>query len=231
MKPKTPFFTAILLSAGIVALAGCNDSTPASPSVTPASSITPGASGPAGSVPATSAPTASSPAATGNAASVPATASPSPADSTGTAAADKHQLLHELLELAKQGKAPGVEFAAHTGLIDDVEKAWGEPDKKESAGQGIYSTYSKKNTVFGFNKGSLIFDVRSSAPKLQELTLADIEAALGKSEDIRQNGNDTIYVYPAGKEFELKFIIPASTKKVSHISVFSPRDSFNNMAG
>ncbi|WP_258525910.1 YjgB family protein [Paenibacillus sp. YN15] len=214
---------ALLLSAGIALLAGCNDGSAASPSIAPA-----GAAAPAASVspPAASAPSAASPGSTAAATSPPAAAAPS-----GTPAADKRQLLHELLELAKQGKAPGVEFAAHTGLIEDVEKAWGEPDKKESAGAGIYSTYSKKNAVFGFNKGSLIFDVRSSAPNLQELRLSDIEAALGKSQDIRKNGDDIIYVYPAGKDFELKFIIPASTGKVSHISVFSPQDSKNNMAG
>lgn len=209
MKPEKSVIAAILLSAGIAVLAACNNGSTASPSSAAPASATAAAASPA----ATAAPAAS------------------PAPSTGTPAADKRQLLHELLELAKQGKAPGVEFAAHTGLIEDVEKAWGEPDKKESAGSGIYSTYSKKNAVFGFNKGSLIFDVRSSAPNLQELRLSDIEAALGKSEDIRKNGDDTIYVYPAGKDFELKFIIPASTGKVSHISVFSPQDSKNNMAG
>lgn len=221
MKHQQSVIAAIVLSAGFAILAGCNDGGTAAPSTAPS-----GAAAPAASVPAASAPATASPGTSAAASAKPATAAP-----TASPAADKKQLLHELLELAKQGKAPGVEFAAHTGLIEDVEKAWGEPDKKESAGQGIYSTYSKKNAVFGFNKGSKIFDVRSSAPNLQELKLADIEAALGKSEDIRKNGDDTIYVYPAGKDFELKFIIPAATGKVSHISVFSPQDSKNNMAG
>jgi hypothetical protein len=225
MKPEKTVIAAILLSTGIAVLAGCNDGSTASPSTAPTSATAPAASV---SPPAASAAPAASPGATATAAASPKPATAAP---TASPAADKQQLLHELLELAKQGKAPGVEFAAHTGLIEDVEKAWGEPDKKESAGQGIYSTYSKKHAVFGFNKGSLIFDLRSSAPNLQELKLADIEAALGKSQDIRKNGDDTIYVYPAGKDFELKFIIPAATGKVSHISVFSPQDSKNNMAG
>ncbi|MFM9328142.1 YjgB family protein [Paenibacillus mesotrionivorans] len=221
MKLQYSAIAAIALSAALAVLAGCNDGSTAAPSTAPS-----GATAPAASVPAASPPVAASPGASAAASSKPATAAP-----TASPATDKKQLLHEVLELAKQGKAPGVEFAAHTSLIEDVEKAWGEPDNKDSAGQGIYSTYSKKNTVFGFNKGSKIFDVRSSAPNLQELKLADIEAALGKSEDIRKNGDDTIYVYPAGKDFELKFIIPAATGKVSHISVFSPQDSKNNMAG
>jgi hypothetical protein len=162
--------------------------------------------------------------------SKPAQASPSPIAPAASAEEVKKELM-ELLELAKQGKVPGVEFAAHTDLIEDVEKAWGEPDKKESAGQGIYSTYSKKNAVIGFNKGSVILDVRSSASKLQELTLPQIEAALGKPQDTKANGDDTIYIYKANDQFQLKFIIPASSGKVDHISVFSPGDAVNNMAG
>lgn len=221
MKSQPSVIATIVLSAGFAILAGCNGGSTAAPSTAPSGTAAPGASVPAASAAVTPSPAAS------------ATASPKPSTAAPTAlpAADKKQLLHEVLELAKQGKAPGVEFAAHTDLIEDVEKAWGEPDKKESAGSGIYSTYSKKHTVIGFNKGSKIFDVRSSASNLQELKLADIEDALGKSADIRKNGDDTIYVYPAGKDFELKFIIPAATGKVSHISVFSPQDSKNNMAG
>ncbi|WP_238652411.1 YjgB family protein [Paenibacillus piscarius] len=144
---------------------------------------------------------------------------------------ERSKLLNELLALAKQGKVPGVEYAAHSGMIDEVEAAWGEPDLKESAGKGVYSTYSKKNVVFGFNKGMKIFDVRSSAPELQSLTLKQIEAVLGKPDATAVNGEDNIYIYQADKQYQLKFIIPTSTGTVNHISVFSEQDSFNNMAG
>lgn len=126
---------------------------------------------------------------------------------------------------------PGVEYAAHTGLIDDVEAAWGEPDTKETAGKGIYATYSKQRVVIGFNKGSRIFDVRSSAADLQKLTLKEIEAVLGEPEKTAVNGGDKIYMYQAGKQYELKFIIPEASGTVDHISVFSEQDSINNMAG
>ncbi|MBB6675113.1 YjgB family protein [Cohnella nanjingensis] len=139
--------------------------------------------------------------------------------------------LKELLKLAQKGRAPGIAYAAHTGLIDDVEKDWGKADKTEAAGKGIYATYAKKNAVIGFNKGSQIFDVRSSDPKLQKLTLKQIERTLGKPADTTKNGDDAIYVYNAGKQFQLKFVIPKSTGQVDHISVFSPQDAVNNMAG
>ncbi|WP_313640270.1 YjgB family protein [Paenibacillus sp.] len=133
---------------------------------------------------------------------------------------DKQQL-KELIELAKKGKVPGVEYAAHTGLIDEVEADWGKPDQQEPAGKGIYATYTDEHVVFGFNKGSLIFDVRSSDSALQKLTLKQIEGALGKPDDTKVNGEDKIYTYQANDQFQLKFIIPNSTGKVGHISVFS----------
>ncbi|WP_235550023.1 YjgB family protein [Paenibacillus sp. Soil766] len=136
-----------------------------------------------------------------------------------------------MLELAKSGKVNGIPFAANTGLTDDVDKSWGKADKSESAGSGIYATYTKKNAVIGFNKGSQIIDIRSNDPKLHTLTLSQIEQALGKPTDTKVNGDDTIYIYKASQEFQLKFIIPKSTGKVDHISVFDTIHSINNMAG
>ncbi|MFC4099675.1 YjgB family protein [Paenibacillus xanthanilyticus] len=145
--------------------------------------------------------------------------------------ADTGKQVKELLALAKQGKVPGIEFAAHTDLIDDVEKAWGQSDHEEFAGKGMYATYGAKNAVIGYNKGNQIFDVRSDDPSLQSLTLAQIEAAIGKADEQTKNGDDDIYVYKAGEDFQLKFIIPKSTGTVDHISVYAPKDAVNNMAG
>lgn len=182
--------------------------------------------------PAQPAATASpSPAAAEQSAPPAATAAPDTAAGNGAAAEDSAAQLKELLELARQGKVPGVEYAAHSGMIDEVEAAWGEPDTKEAAGKGMYSTYNAKHVVFGWNKGSKIFDVRSSAADLQQLTLKEIEQTLGKPDDTAVNGSDKIYIYQAGKEYQLKFIIPEAKGTVDHISVFSEQDSFNNMAG
>ncbi|MBF7152566.1 MULTISPECIES: DUF4309 domain-containing protein [Bacillus] len=137
----------------------------------------------------------------------------------------------ELFELAKEGKVPNVPFAAHTGDIEEIEKAWGKADKTEQAGNGMYATFTNKNVSFGFNKGSQVFDVRSYHAELKLITLQDIEKALGKPTSVKVNGEDKIYVYKVNNQFELKFIIPKSTGKVNHISVFSPEDSINKMAG
>ncbi|MDC7975047.1 YjgB family protein [Bacillus sp. BLCC-B18] len=139
--------------------------------------------------------------------------------------------VNDLFELAKEGKVPNVPFAAHTGDIEDIEKAWGKADKTEQAGNGMYATFTNKNVSFGFNKGSQVFDVRSYHAELKSITLQEIEKALGKAALVRVNGEDKIYVYKVNNQFELKFIIPKSTGKVNHISVFSPEDSINKMAG
>ncbi|MNH99311.1 hypothetical protein D3C73_520760 [compost metagenome] len=228
MTTSLKTITGILILAGMLGLTGCssgsNDAATASPSAAPASEA-PAASQPAAS--SSSAPSAPP-------AEASSTASPSAAGGGASSAAvpqDSRKLLEVLLQLAGEGKVPGVEYAAHTGLIDDVEAAWGEPDTKEAAGKEIYAAYSKEHVVFGFNKGSRIFDVRSSAADLQKLTLKEIEAVLGKPENTAVNGGDKIYMYQAGKQYELKFIIPDASGTVDHISVFSEQDSINNMAG
>ena len=35
-----------------------------------------------------------------------------------------------MFELAKEGKVPNVPFAAHTGDIEEIEKAWGKQIKR-----------------------------------------------------------------------------------------------------
>ncbi|WP_342564606.1 YjgB family protein [Paenibacillus sp. FSL R7-0345] len=217
----------IMILASALGLTACNSSDNTGNSAAATTAPTAEASASA----QTAATASPSPAAAEESARPAATAAPDTAAGNGAAAEDSAARLKELLELARQGKVPGVEYAAHSGMIDEVEAAWGEPDTKESAGKGMYSTYNAKHVVFGWNKGSRIFDVRSSAADLQQLTLKEIEQTLGKPDDTAVNGSDRIYIYQAGKEYELKFIIPEETGKVDHISVFSEQDSFNNMAG
>lgn len=227
----------IIILAGAISLTGCDsdkqNAAPTEPAATQSAEAT---TSPPAEVSPSPAPVngeSAAPEAGGSAAAAsPAAAEPGAAAGAASAAPQElSKQLNELLQLAKQGKVPGVEYAAHSGLIDDVEAAWGEPDTKETAGKGMYSTYSGKHVVFGFNKGSQIFDVRSSASDLQQLTLKQIEGVLGQPDDKAVNGSDHIYIYQANKQYQLKFIIPESSGTVDHISVFSEQDSINNMAG
>lgn len=161
----------------------------------------------------------------------PAPSSPAAPSNTESSSASAEAQLKDILVLARKGLVKGSEFAAHTGLIDEVEKKWGKADQIDSAGKGLYATYKNRGITFGFNKGELIFDVRSYDPELHKLTLPAIEKTLGKPKETAKNGDDQIYVFEASEQFELKFVIPAATGKVDHISVFSPQDAKNNMAG
>ncbi|MFF2092034.1 YjgB family protein [Paenibacillus sp. NPDC058174] len=137
----------------------------------------------------------------------------------------------KIFELAKEGKVPGCSYAAHTSLYDDIEKVWGKADHNDSAGKGMYAEYKKRGITFGYNKGMVVFDVRSYSKDLHSLTLKNIESALGKADETTVNGDDHIYTYNVNKQYQLKFVIPASTNKVDHISVYSPDDTKNLMAG
>ncbi|WP_405169021.1 DUF4309 domain-containing protein [Paenibacillus sp. FSL H3-0286] len=238
MSVQIKLIAGSILLAGMIGLAGCSSNNEAGNSESQATAPTETAvtassepevspsSTPAETAPATAPETAPETAPA-------ATSSPTETDkdSTSSNSQNSDKQLKELFELAKKGKVPGVKYAAHTGLIDEVEADWGKPDQQESAGKGIYATYTDRHVVFGFNKGSLIFDVRSSDSALQKLTLKQIEATLGKPDDTKVNGEDKIYTYQANDQYQLKFIIPSSTGTVDHISVFSEQDSFNNMAG
>lgn len=225
MNTSIKTIAGILILAGVLSLTACDSSGQNAADNEPAA--TPAAEATASPQPEVSPSLAVD---TGQAAAAPE-AGGGAASASPAATQEAGKQLEELLQLAKQGKVPGVEYAAHSGLIDDVEAAWGEPDTKEPAGKGIYATYAAKHVVFGFNKGSQIFDVRSSASDLQKLTLKQIEEVLGKPDDTAVNGKDDIYIYQAGKQYQLKFIIPDSAGTVDHISVFSEQDSINNMAG
>jgi PBP1b-binding outer membrane lipoprotein LpoB len=221
-KRKTTIYT-LILSTMLLATACSSTQEPLS-SMTPSPSSSPSPS----ATPATTSVASPTASPTVSPSTVP-TSSPKPSSSTDTSTVSKQ--MKDMLELAKSGKVSGIPFAGKTSLTDDVEKLWGKADKTESAGSGLYATYSKKNAVIGYNKGSQIIDIRSNDPKLQTLTLTQIEQALGKPTDIKLNGDDTIYIYQASQEFQLKFIIPKSSGKVDHISVFDVIHSINNMAG
>ncbi|GLI10621.1 hypothetical protein YDYSG_66550 [Paenibacillus tyrfis] len=203
-------------AAGLLALTACQSGAPSAASKPPESAAPSQQPGTATTPEAPAKPAPSSPAA-------PSNAEPD--------SASVETQLKDMLVLARKGQVKGSEYAAHTGLIDEVEKKWGKADQIDSAGKGLYATYKKRGITFGFNKGELIFDVRSYDPELHKLTLPVIEKTLGKPKETAKNGDDQIYVYQASEQFELKFVIPAATGKVDHISVFSPQDAKNNMAG
>lgn len=94
----------------------------------------------------------------------------------------------------------------------------------------MYATFTNKNVVSDLIKGHKFWcTLISCRTKIDYITRN--WKALGKPSSVKENGEDKIYVYKVNNQYELKFVIPKSTGKVDHISVFSPEDSINKMAG
>lgn len=166
--------------------------------------------------------------------SVSQTAPPSLATETTDTTND---LLIKMKQLAEDGKVINSTFYVKTTVMEDVKSKWGEPDKSEwiAAAKGIYATYSKQAIVFGFNKGSQVFEVRSFDKQLQKLSLAKTKEVYGTPAlDVNVNG-EKIIGYTAGQEFKMELVFPLPTAidanpMMDHYLVLYPRGSVNNMA-
>jgi peptidoglycan/xylan/chitin deacetylase (PgdA/CDA1 family) len=130
--------------------------------------------------------------------------------------------LDEVKEKAQKGLVVESPYNVIVSTMKQVKVEWGEPDKVDQAGSGYYATYNKKDVVLGYTAAGEIFDVRSYAKDLNEITYKMIEERLGKPTQVREANNETIYVYQLSSKIELKFIIPNNGNGVDHISIFNP---------
>lgn len=146
-------------------------------------------------------------------------------------------LLKVMMKLTQQGKIINSEFAVKTTVIEDVDKKLGKSDKVEwiPAAKGNYATYSKHNLVFGFNKGSQIFEARSFDNSLKNISLSMVKKAYGiPAYDVKVKGEEIIG-YTAGSEFKMLLVFkePSNSNSdpvLEHYSVLYPRGTINMMA-
>jgi len=146
-------------------------------------------------------------------------------------------LLASIKKLAEQGKVINCDFPAKSTVIGNVKDKWGNPDKSVWVEQakGIYDTYSKRNIVFGFNKGDQIFEVRSFDSRLAKISLSMVKKYFGTpAYDVKSNGEEIIG-YTAGKEFKILYVFPLPANGsnnciLKHYSVFYPAGTVNMMA-
>jgi hypothetical protein len=145
--------------------------------------------------------------------------------------------LLNLQKEAQEGKVIRCEFPVETKTIEDVQEKWGKEDKSEyiASAKGIYNTYSKHNIVFGFNKGSQLFEVRSFDSQLKEFSLSKVEEVFGKPDYNVKSGNENIIGYVVSKEFKILLVFPnpktsGDDPKLDHYSVFYPQGTVNLMA-
>ncbi len=180
----------------------------------------------------------SAPAETSSAAvdSAPSSAVTSQAPSSQQNEAQKTLLLN-MQKAAQQGKVINIDFAAKANTIEDVEDKWGKEDKTEyiAAAKGSYSTYSKHNAVFGFNKGSQLFEVRSFDSQLKDVALSTVKEVLGKPAYDVKSDTEEIIGYVINKEFKILLVFPnpktsGEDPKLDHYSVLYPQGTVNSMA-
>ncbi|MDI3310201.1 MAG: YjgB family protein [Thermoanaerobacterium sp.] len=151
--------------------------------------------------------------------------------------ADNHNidLINQIVSLAKEGKVINCDFVTGKTTIDDIEKAYGNPDKQEyiSSAKGTYTTFTSKKLVFGFNKGMQVFETRSFDPRLQVISRSDIENVLGKAPykaTISGTPSQTVLGYTMNSDYKLEFVISNTTNLVDHVNVLYPSATVNSMA-
>ena len=146
-------------------------------------------------------------------------------------------LLQQVRQLAEQGKIINCEFAAKTTVYDEVEKKWGNAESMDwvAAAKGNYATYPDRGVVLGINKGSQVFEVRSYARQIQNLSLSAVKEFFGVPPyEVKING-EQIIGYTAGPEFKIEFVFPEPTSNnpdplLDHYLVLYPQGTVNYMA-
>ncbi|WP_370455756.1 YjgB family protein [Psychrobacillus sp. AK 1817] len=149
----------------------------------------------------------------------------------------QRKLLSSIMQLAKQGKIINSEFPVKTTVIEDVDKKLGKAEKVDWVpnAKGNYAVFSKYNVVFGFNKGSRIFEARSFDKKLNELSLSMVKKEFGAPDyDVKSNGEEIIG-YVASSDFKILLVFPNPSNSnpdpvMDHYSVFYPKGTVNNMS-
>ncbi len=151
--------------------------------------------------------------------------------------ATQKTLLLSMQSAAKQGKVLNIDFPVKDTVFDDVQSKWGKEDKSEyiADAKGTYATYAKRNAVFGYNKGSQLFEVRSSDSGLKGISMSQVKKVYGDPAYDKKVGSDEILGYVVTKEFKILLVFPqpksaSDDPKLDHYSVFYPRGTVNSMA-
>lgn len=136
----------------------------------------------------------------------------------------------DIQRLASEGRVPDCPFVVRAARMSDVEQAWGQADKTDAAGKGLYATYAERGFAFGFLTGEPIFDVRSYAQDLREIRLSLVKRELGNPLQVNryqdQQYDQDIWVYQSG-DYLLQLVFPHVTDEapdpaLDHVSVTVP---------
>lgn len=129
-------------------------------------------------------------------------------------------MVRQLNVLAQSGHVDNSPFIAGQSNITQVKQSWGQPDTKNTAGEGTYATYNSKHAAFGFNQNGTIFDVRSYSKQVQSLSLSDVRAILGNPNlTTTPESGQVNEIYQVNATYQLQFI-NMNSNEVDHVSVF-----------
>lgn len=170
----------------------------------------------------------------------PSTPNPAPQPNNGVSptapvAPKGDELLNTIRKQAEKGSVINSSYTVETTVFDDVEKAWGAPDRTDYVNGLSYATYEKRGVVFGYNKGMQIVDIRSLDPRIQQITLSEIEQKWGKPNRVSEFGGQQIYTYDVTDKYQVKFIFEPSTSDSNKLvlvryNVYYPQGNRNLMA-
>lgn len=147
--------------------------------------------------------------------------------------------IHEIVTAAKNGQTPNTPFTIGKTDINDIQLKWGNPSQSSDTKMGLYATYDKNKTTFGYYPHSPIFDVRDYSGDLKKITFNDIEKAMGKPTKVTTYDDSAVHqqilIYSLTNGIELKWIIDIPTNEssnpsVDHISVYDPKISNHSLA-
>lgn len=156
---------------------------------------------------------------------------------TYKSSSDQSEFLLSLRDLAQEGKVLGSEFALKQ-VIEDVINTWGEPSEQpewHAEGKGIFTSYSDRHIEFGYNKGSEIFEIRSSAKELAPILYKDLIKTYGKPDYEKEENGKKIVGYVVSEEYKLIFTLASKTispeeSNVEKYAVLYPAATVNLMA-
>lgn len=148
-------------------------------------------------------------------------------ESSSTVNAVHKDFLQNQFKTAKNGMTEGVPFESGQSVFEDITNDWGEPTTQFSNDTNYieYAENGKVKYAFAIGRGDRVYDVRTfvapdSTFNLSDITFDEIITVLGEPTSIKTTGSDKVLNYTTGKN-TLKFVGPAATSKLDHISIFN----------
>lgn len=144
------------------------------------------------------------------------------------------ELLRTIRKQAEKGSVINAPYMVEKTVSDTVEKDWGAPDRTHYANGLTYFSYDKHGIVLGYNKGMQLVDIRSLDPRIQSISLSQVEKEYGKPNRVSEFDGQTIYTYDVTDKYQIKFVFQGSIGAGSdlraiHYNVYYPQGSKNLM--